>query len=60
MKKQKKQKQISGEELVESAEAAESGYHPPTPEDIRDINHDHNTAEPGSITADEAIRRDVA
>lgn len=49
--------ELSEGEMTETAEAIESGYHPPTQDDIRDIKHDHNTAKPGSITADEAVRR---
>lgn len=41
----------------ERAEAIESGYHPPTDEDLEDILHDHNTAKKGAVTADEAVRR---
>ena len=48
------------EDISELQEAVESGYHAPTPADIEDIKHDHNTAGPGAITADEAVRRDVA
>lgn len=37
--------------------AAESGYHPPTPEDIEDLKKDHRTSTaPGGINADEAVR----
>ncbi len=62
MKKQRnhKKRPISEEGLTDLSEALESGYHPPTKEDIQDIKHDHNTAEPGAITADEAVRRNVA
>jgi hypothetical protein len=39
--------------------AAESGYHPPTEEDIHDLRKDHSTATgPGLINADEGVRRD--
>lgn len=37
--------------------AEDSGYHAPSPQDIRDIQHDHNTGAPGAVTADEAVRR---
>lgn len=39
--------------------AAESGYHPPTEQDIEDLRKDHRTASgPGLINADESVRRD--
>jgi hypothetical protein len=38
--------------------AAESGYHPPTQEDIEDLRKDHSTASaPGLVNADEEVRR---
>lgn len=57
MSKQKKQTQPEKDEdpLIASG-AAESGYHPPSEQDIEDIKHDHNTAGPGATTADQAIR----
>ncbi|MGZ3711308.1 MAG: hypothetical protein ACXWQO_18380 [Bdellovibrionota bacterium] len=67
MNKNKKHHRQSEPELseidepdTEFEEAIESGYHAPTPEDIDDIKHDHNTASKGAVTADEAVRRDVA
>jgi hypothetical protein len=59
-KKLNQSKRPDPDETTELEEAMESGYHAPTPDDIKDIKHDHNTAGPGAVTADEAVRRDVA
>lgn len=44
------------EERMEKSGARRSGYHEPSKEDVEDIKHDHNTAAPGAVTADEAVR----
>lgn len=39
--------------------AAESGYHPPSEQDLNDLRKDHSTASgPGLLNADEGVRRD--
>lgn len=41
---------------MEKSGARRSGYHAPSKEEIEEIEREHNTAPPGSVTADEAVR----